>query len=275
MKVFISWSGELSEKIGKIFRKWMPKVIQSIQPYFTPSDIEKGSKWDNEISTELSECNTGIIILTENNLKRQWLMFEAGALSNKLDKSRVCPILFNVDNSDLTGPLATFQTTEFKKNEIRQLMSDINMRCGEDKVDKDVFEESFEMFWPNLKEKVAKEIKNNNKSKDSDKSNKRTDREILKEVLEITRMLSRQNSLERKEKDNFIRDEHFVSSKDRGIIESYILDYLGTNKIDDLSKVEPNDICEALEEIQEVRRRAGDRDTLMQIIFDFITEHTE
>lgn len=29
MKVFISWSGNKSHKVGLIFREWLPSVIQS------------------------------------------------------------------------------------------------------------------------------------------------------------------------------------------------------------------------------------------------------
>ena len=42
MKVFISWSGITSEKIGEALIDWLPKVIQRVKPYFTPEDLEKG-----------------------------------------------------------------------------------------------------------------------------------------------------------------------------------------------------------------------------------------
>ncbi len=53
MKLFISWSGSLSRKLGEALRLWFPAVIQSIKPYFTPSDIDKGARWNNEIAKEL------------------------------------------------------------------------------------------------------------------------------------------------------------------------------------------------------------------------------
>ncbi len=42
-KVFISWSGELSNKLAEAVRQWLPGVLQFVKPYFTPSDIEKGA----------------------------------------------------------------------------------------------------------------------------------------------------------------------------------------------------------------------------------------
>ena len=42
-KIFISWSGELSKALGEAIKDWIPKVLQSVKPYFTPDDIEKGA----------------------------------------------------------------------------------------------------------------------------------------------------------------------------------------------------------------------------------------
>ncbi|MFT5823965.1 MAG: hypothetical protein ACI8ZM_005231 [Crocinitomix sp.] len=44
MNIFISWSGDLSKKIAKEIKDWIPMVLQSAKPYFTPEDIEKGMK---------------------------------------------------------------------------------------------------------------------------------------------------------------------------------------------------------------------------------------
>lgn len=44
-KVFISWSGPLTQKIAAELNGWIPKMLQSVQTYFTPDDIEKGAHW--------------------------------------------------------------------------------------------------------------------------------------------------------------------------------------------------------------------------------------
>jgi hypothetical protein len=118
--VFISWSGDASKEIAEVLRNWIPSVIQSAKPYFTPNDIEKGAKWGNEISKKLSDCNVGIICLTRENVNRPWILFEAGALSKDLDQAKVCSILFGIDNADISWPLTTFQTTEFDKADFKR-----------------------------------------------------------------------------------------------------------------------------------------------------------
>ena len=50
MKVFLSWSGELSHKVALAFREWLPNVIQSIEPYVSSEDIDKGARWSAEMA---------------------------------------------------------------------------------------------------------------------------------------------------------------------------------------------------------------------------------
>ncbi|HWY12667.1 MAG TPA: TIR domain-containing protein [Bacteroidia bacterium] len=119
MKVFVSWSGQLSQKIGEVIKDWLPSVLQTVKPYYTPSDIEKGSRWSSEIAKELEQCKIGIFIFTKENIDSSWMMFEAGAISKTLDSSKVCPLLFGIDNSDFKGPLTQFQTSQFNKSDIK------------------------------------------------------------------------------------------------------------------------------------------------------------
>jgi hypothetical protein len=154
MKVFLSWSGERSRKLAEILKAWLPAVIQAVKPYFTPDDIEKGVRWTNEISKELEQSSVGIICLTRANLQAPWLMFEAGALAKSIEQSRVVPLLFGVDPSDLQGPLLQFQAASFNENEVRKLVKTINAALGDNGLDSQVLESVFEKWWPELEQKV-------------------------------------------------------------------------------------------------------------------------
>jgi hypothetical protein len=190
LKVFISWSGELSRQLGEVLKSWLPGVLQSVRPYFTPNDIEKGSRWADDISKNLEECRIGLLCLTQEALTSSWIMFEAGALSKHLGKSYVCPILFNVDNSDLKGPLTQFQTTQFSKDEIKKLLVTINSQT-DSKLDSSVLNEVYEMWWPKLEAQVQKIIETY-QPEDIQKV-KRSDRELLEEILELTRRVNMKN----------------------------------------------------------------------------------
>lgn len=187
MKVFISWSGQTSKNIAEIFRQWIPSVIQSVKPYYSPDDITKGTRWGTEIAKELDESKIGIICLTKDNLQSPWIMFEAGALSKNIDKSKVCPLLFGVDPTDIQGPLIQFQAAKFTKDEMKKVVKMMNNELGDHALATEVFENVFEMWWPKLNEKIESEL---TKSIKSNGKEIRQERDILEEILTLTRGIS-------------------------------------------------------------------------------------
>lgn len=188
MKIFISWSGKNSKIFGETLRDWLPAVLQFVKPYFTPSDIEKGTRWNSEIAKELESSKMGIICVTRDNLHSDWVLFEAGALSKSLEKPRVCPILFGIKDTDLSGPLKQFQTTEFDKNDFKKLVSAINANYGENKLQAKVLDSVFEKWWPELEAKVKTIF---TKLNQADEEPIRTDRDLFEEILELSRISSR------------------------------------------------------------------------------------
>lgn len=193
MKVFISWSGDSSKMVGEAIRDWLPSVLQTVKPYFTPSDIEKGTRWSSDIAKELDDSSAGIFCVTKDNIHSQWLMFEAGAISKKVEQSLVCPILLGLENSDIGGPLTQFQTTLFEKNDFKKLVSDINNANTSNKLDESVLDKVFNKFWPELEEKVSKILENDGNNSPSD-ADVRTERDILEEILDLSRSLAIQKS---------------------------------------------------------------------------------
>ena len=187
MKVFISWSGEHSKKLGEGLRDWLPGVLQLVTPYFTPSDIEKGTRWSTDISKELSESQIGILCVTRDNIHSDWILFEAGALSKSLEKSHVCPVLFGITNTDLAGPLKQFQTTVFEKNDIHRLLGVINGQLGENKLPQKTLDNVFEKWWPDLEGNINQILGEVGDSEEPIRS----DRELLEEILQLSRMVSR------------------------------------------------------------------------------------
>lgn len=193
MKIFISWSGDVSKKVAEAIREWLPTVLQTVKPYFTPSDIEKGTRWSSDIAKELDDSMAGIFCVTPQNINSQWLMFEAGAISKKVDQSLVCPILIGLDNSDIKGPLTQFQTTLFEKSDFRKLVYDLNKANTSNMLEDSVLHAVFEKFWPDLENRV-KSILEENLAKDGQDKDIRSDRELLEEVLDLSRSLAIQKA---------------------------------------------------------------------------------
>lgn len=187
MNVFISWSGKTSGELAKVLRDWLPSVIQSVKPYFSTDDIEKGTRGNTMLAQELEEASIGILCLTRENLEASWIMFEAGALSKSLDKSRVCPILFgDLSTTDLQGPLTNFQASKFSKEDMLKVLTTINKQSGETALEVTVLNNVFEKWWPELDQKVKEVL---SQAPRDTMGKVRTDRELLEEILTLARQI--------------------------------------------------------------------------------------
>jgi hypothetical protein len=211
MKIFISWSGEKSKAIASTFKDWIPAVIQAAKPYFSPNDIEKGARWSAEIANELESSRIGLICLTADNLIAPWIMFEAGALSKSLDKARVCPMLFGIHPTDLSGPLVQFQAATFSKDEVLKFVKVVNSQLNESSLDSAVLDSVFQKWWPDLDEKIQKIL-----AAPNPKSSKeiRTDRDLLEEVLKLTRSLTSVN-IDREPSNNYLGSKDVAGRRDQ------------------------------------------------------------
>lgn len=189
MKVFLSWSGEKSHKVALVFRDWLPAVIQSLEPYVSSEDIDKGARWSSDIANELDDSSFGILCVTKQNIDAPWLNFEAGALSKTMDKSFVSPFLFNIKRSEVNGPVLQFQSTIFEKDDVEKLIKTLNKACGEFQLKENLLSKAFDVWWPTLEHKL-KEIEESDDSEDGDKDDEPLDNssEILEEILDLSRM---------------------------------------------------------------------------------------
>lgn len=186
MKIFLSWSGNTSHEVALVLKEWLPSVIQSIKPFVSSEDIDKGARWNINIASELEVSRFGILCVTSDNLNAPWLVFEAGALSKIVTSSHVCPFLLDIKRSDIKGPLIQFQSTLFEKDEILKLVQSINKVDPNERLDDKVVSKAFEVWWPTL-ESQLKKISTSSTSKIKTKEIKEPSLEILEELLNLTR----------------------------------------------------------------------------------------
>lgn len=184
--VFISWSGERSEKIGAAFRRWLPHVIMGIDFYFTPKDIRNGSRWPQELATHLETAVSGILIVMPENLAAPWLQYEAGALSKKVDV-KVVPLLFELKPKDVERqPLAVFQAAVYGEAKMREILEDIRGSLPF-QLDPEVVKGSFDAFWPKLDADVQAALK----APPEDAAPSRSGEDMIEEILDVVRQLAR------------------------------------------------------------------------------------
>ena len=182
MEIFISWSGEQSKGCAEALKDWLPKVINAVKPWISSADIDKGARWGQEISERLSTARFGIICLTPDNLHSDWILFEAGALSKAIDGSLTCTLLIGLTPSDVLFPMAQFQHTTVAKDDMLRLLKTINAQVSDAGLSEKHLAEAFEVWWPRLDQQLrtlpTEKIKN---------AQKRTDRDLLEEVLGLLR----------------------------------------------------------------------------------------
>lgn len=189
MKIFLSWSGARSRAIAEALNDWLKRVIQAVKPFYSP-EIEKGAKWSSELDAALEGTRFGIICLTPDNLNSTWIHYEAGALSKTPD-ALIWTFLHGINAGDVPQPLGKYQHTVAVKEDVFRLVSSINKRLadvGGESIDATILAENFELYWPQLEEKLIQA----EKAEAQDTSDgKLTTEEMLIEMLESIRYQQR------------------------------------------------------------------------------------
>ena len=182
MRVFISWSGERSRFIAASLRDWLPNVIQSLEPWMSDKDIDGGSRWLLALSGQLNEAMTGILCVTPENQANPWLVFEAGALSKTIGQTMVCPLLYDLEPAQLTGPLSQFQAKALDHDSVLSILNTLNASMNTGKLTPERLERAFNLCWPELDAKL-KSVPTNEASHKP----KRKPDDMLEEILTIVR----------------------------------------------------------------------------------------
>lgn len=155
LKLFISWSGDLSHRIALSLREWLPVVLPFIDPWVSSEDIIKGTRWAIKLASELEDTHSGIVCLVHDNLNEPWLYFEAGALSKSVETACIHPFLVGIDPGDLPGPLAQFQATCYSKDEMRKLVYALNSESANAALPAMKVDKAFDVCWPDLESRLG------------------------------------------------------------------------------------------------------------------------
>ncbi|MFT4099734.1 MAG: hypothetical protein QM674_01630 [Burkholderiaceae bacterium] len=151
--VFLSWSGERSGAVAKIFRDWLSRLMPNVRPYRNLDDTSKGSGWSDEIRGELERSGFGIVFLTSENSMSPWILFEAGSLS-RIGKSRVAAFLLDLKPTDVSGPLAQFPASRPIRQDCFRLLTSLNDNLGEHRLEQAVLSDAFDQSWPDVDQKI-------------------------------------------------------------------------------------------------------------------------
>lgn len=182
MKIMLCWSGSRGKAVASALHDWLPSVIQSIEPWMSDEDIEMGSRWEPELDKQLSDANFGILCLTPESVNALYIHYEAGALSKIINESHVCPYLLGLEPTDIIGPLTRFQSARANREGTSKLIRAINCAMGSSALPEERLDRVFDKWWPELDGYLASILKSSQIIE-----SKRSDEDMIKEILEIAR----------------------------------------------------------------------------------------
>lgn len=182
--VFISWSGDRSRWAAEALRDWLPLVVQSVKPWMSDTDIEKGARGFEEIDKRLAGMRLGIVCLTPENLNAPWILYEAGALSKSVgEKTRLWTYLLGgLRPQEVAPPLSMFQGTVADGSDTRKLLGAINRAVSASPLQDATIDHLFEKMWPELEARLADMPR-----AEKDAGPKRSADDMIAEILDIAR----------------------------------------------------------------------------------------
>ncbi|EKT4548792.1 toll/interleukin-1 receptor domain-containing protein [Flavobacterium psychrophilum] len=213
MKVFISWSGERSRLVAELLNNWIQCVLQAVDPWLSSKDIDRGSLWFSEITTQLSNTHNGIVCLTKSNLNKPWILFESGALAKGLSSNRVYTFLIDLNPNDIKDPLAQFNHTTPNRESVYQLIRSINNGLEENSLKENILLNVFDTYFPQFDRDFKQILKD---TKDEEVIEVRPKEDILNEILYSVRgMDKRLRILEDNENGNIRKIDYVINNRKR------------------------------------------------------------
>ena len=177
MRVFLSWSGDMSRQMASILIDILPEIVQGIHPWMSEQSLELGKNWRTELINELKEARFGLLCLTRHNLLSPWLIFEAGILASNGSTTRIVPYrLNNFSIGEVPPPISDFEGTSSTKEGTWELVNSLNDSL-QNGTEISLLTRRFEKWWPELNDKFTK------LSQTPERHIRRTDRSILEEIL--------------------------------------------------------------------------------------------
>jgi len=181
MKIFISWSGERSRQMATIMKEWIENCFQNVEAFMSQHDIDPGSRWALRLNEELQNSDFGVLCLTPENLHADWILFEAGALSKKVEISRLVPILWQVEQASIAKPIAQFNNLSLDENGLLKLNQEINKALSKS-LTPDKLKNSYDAFLPKAQKSIG-EIATSIETAPV----KKNQTELIEKVLEIVK----------------------------------------------------------------------------------------
>ncbi len=151
MKVFVSWSGDMSHQAARALRDLLPRVLPTADiRLWDDRSLQAGSQWVSVLERELARAEAAAPCVTRENVASPWLNFEVGLLSSMLGRHRVFPLLIDLSMSHLRGPLSQFECFSTSRPEFRRFVGALATVGSAQSPDEAALDALFETWWPEI-----------------------------------------------------------------------------------------------------------------------------
>lgn len=157
MNVFLSWSGEASKAAATALRTWLMDVFQTLDVWMSAHDISAGAPWTSELHQRLKSSDFGILLLTRENLKAPWLIYEAGCLVMSVEPNRVVPYCLDLPTEQVPLPLGQLQSVGADSEGTWKLLQSLNAAMP-NPLPEARLQKLFEKWWPDLCQAMASHL---------------------------------------------------------------------------------------------------------------------
>jgi len=192
MQLFLSWSGAYSKAHAEAFAVWLPCVLQNVECYLSSHSIDAGERWSDSIGGALKDTDFGLLFVTKQNKSSEWLMYEAGALAKNVTKSRVIPIMINLETIDIQrSPLIHFQAVKPDFDGISRILDSVHNCIEDPDLDKNNLRRCLEKWYPDLQKSFDEVDKPKEETSDDVDENDLPVEESLSTILSMISGLQR------------------------------------------------------------------------------------
>ena len=184
--VFICWSGSLSRKVATLVHEWLPMAIHAAEPFMSEENIEAGARGLSEIAARLSTIKVGLICVTADNQFAPWLNYETGSLAKTVDdQTRVIPLAFDIEKSQIKPPLGQFQAKKCTEEEMFAVARTIN-RVMDQTLPEHRLITAFNLSWPWLNARIEQLLLEHGQMNFAPEE-KRSIEDMLEELIDSSR----------------------------------------------------------------------------------------
>lgn len=187
MKVFVSWFEEKGRKVALVLSELLGNVLPFVEVGIAAQDIHNGSQWLSEVPGLLEKTEYAILILTAKDVDSPWVLLEAGYLLRAVDVGNIQVVMVDLAASDLSAPMGELNAISINKEDILKLTHSVNKRSqesGSQGVEEIELETFFDIHWPKCESDLLK-------FGQQAPERVRSDREVLYEILELSRGIAR------------------------------------------------------------------------------------